>query len=214
MAAIDFPSSPTVGQTFTASGKEWEWDGTAWQLLSVTSSLHAATHAAAGSDPVSIAQSQVTNLTTDISAKANIASPTLTGTPAAPTAAVGNDTTQIATTAFVNAEIGNDAVTKATYTAKGDVITASASSTPVRLAVGTNGNVLTANSSATGGLEWAPAAAGATGGGTDQVFYNNDQIVTTSYSIPSGKNSISAGPVTINSGATVTIPSGSVWSVV
>lgn len=93
MAAIDFPSSPTVGQTFTASGKEWEWDGTAWQLLNVTSSLHAATHAAAGSDPVSIAQSQVTNLTTDLSAKASIESPTFTGTVVLPaTTSIGDIT--------------------------------------------------------------------------------------------------------------------------
>jgi hypothetical protein len=53
--------------------------------------------------------------------------------------------------------------------------------------------------------------AGATGGGTDQVFYNNDQVVTTNYSIPAGKNAISAGPVTINNGISVTIPNGSSW---
>lgn len=48
-----------------------------------------------------IAQSQVTNLTTDLAAKAPIASPSFTGTPTAPTATVGTNTTQIATTAFV-----------------------------------------------------------------------------------------------------------------
>ena len=46
--------------------------------------------------------------TTDISAKADIASPTFTGTPAAPTATAGTNTTQIATTEFVNAEIASD----------------------------------------------------------------------------------------------------------
>lgn len=45
---------------------------------------------------------------TQLNAKANLASPTFTGTPAAPTAAVGTDTTQLATTAFVNAEISGD----------------------------------------------------------------------------------------------------------
>ena len=54
---------------------------------------------------IQIAESQVTNLTGDLNAKAPIASPTFTGTPNAPTAATGTDTTQIATTAFVNAEI-------------------------------------------------------------------------------------------------------------
>jgi hypothetical protein len=56
--------------------------------------------------PVSTAQQTALDL------KANLASPTLTGTPAAPTATVGTNTTQIATTAFVNAEIANDAPTK------------------------------------------------------------------------------------------------------
>ena len=44
-----------------------------------------------------------------ISSKADIASPTFTGTPAAPTAAAGSNTTQIATTAFVIAERTNTA---------------------------------------------------------------------------------------------------------
>lgn len=45
---------------------------------------------------------------TQLDAKAALASPTFTGTPAAPTAAAGTNTTQLATTAFVNAEISAD----------------------------------------------------------------------------------------------------------
>ena len=48
-----------------------------------------------------ITESQVTNLTIDFGLKAPLASPTFTGTPAAPTATVGTNTTQLATTAFV-----------------------------------------------------------------------------------------------------------------
>lgn len=140
--------------------------------------------------------------------------PALSGTPTAPTAAVGTNTTQIATTAFVNAEISNDAILKTIVDDKGDLIVATANNTISRLAVGENGYVLVADSAEPTGVKWAIAQAGATGGGTDQVFYNNDQNVTTSYSIPSLKNSMSAGPITINSGATVTVPSGSVWTVV
>ena len=46
--------------------------------------------------------------TADITNKAGLASPTFTGTPAAPTASQGTNTTQVATTAFVNAEIAAD----------------------------------------------------------------------------------------------------------
>lgn len=79
------------------------WNGTEWVTLP------AATKASVGlpnvddtSDadkPVSTAQQTALDL------KANLASPTLTGTPTAPTAATGTNTTQIASTAFVNAEI-------------------------------------------------------------------------------------------------------------
>ena len=51
--------------------------------------------------------------TADITNKANLASPTFTGTPAAPTASQGTNTTQVATTAFVNAEIAADTAAKA-----------------------------------------------------------------------------------------------------
>ena len=108
----------------------------------------------------------------------------------------------------------NSFILKSLLDAKGDLIAASANDTPARLAAGTNGYVLTADSAEATGLKWALAAAGATGGGTDQVFYNNDQSVTTSYSIPSGRNSMTAGPITIGSGAVVTVPSGSAWVVV
>lgn len=52
------------------------------------------------------------------------------------------------------------------------------------------------------------------GSGTDQVFVENDQTVTTSYTIPGTKNAMSTGPVTINSGATVTVSSGARYVVI
>ena len=54
---------------------------------------------------------------------------------------------------------------------------------------------------------------GARGGSTDDVFYENSQIITTSYTVTSNKNAMSAGPITINSGAVITVPSGSRWIV-
>ena len=60
----------------------------------------------------------------------------------------------------------------------------------------------------------AASGGGATGGGSDAIFWNNGQTVTTSYSIPSTTNAGTFGPVTISSSATVTIPSSSSWTVV
>lgn len=54
---------------------------------------------------IQIAESQVTDLTTHLGEKAPLASPALTGTPTAPTAALGTNDTQIATTAFVQSAI-------------------------------------------------------------------------------------------------------------
>jgi hypothetical protein len=64
------------------------------------------------------------------------------------------------------------------------------------------------------GTAWGSIGGGATGGGTDQVFYLNGQTVNTSYSIPAGQNAGSFGPISVASGATVTVPSGSTWTVV
>lgn len=60
----------------------------------------------------------------------------------------------------------------------------------------------------------AIGGAGATGGGSDEIFYLNGINVTASYSIPSGKNAMTAGPVTVNDGVTVTVPDGSAWTIV
>lgn len=58
---------------------------------------------------------------------------------------------------------------------------------------------------------WSQIGGGATGGGGDQVFVENGVVVTTSYTFPTGKNASSVGPITIISGATVTIPDGQRW---
>lgn len=53
-----------------------------------------------------------------------------------------------------------------------------------------------------------------TGGGSDEIFWQNSQNVTTDYTVPSGKNALSAGPITIDNGITVTISANSEWSIV
>ena len=69
-------------------------------------------------------------------------------------------------------------------------------------------------SNASGTLSWGIAGAGAVGGGTNKVFWENDQTVTQNYTISTGKNAGSFGPIDIQSGVTVTINSGETWTVV
>lgn len=54
----------------------------------------------------------------------------------------------------------------------------------------------------------------ASGTGSDSVFYENDKVVTQSYTITSGRNAMVAGPLTINTGVVVTIPTGSTLTIV
>jgi len=84
---------------------------------------------------------------------------------------------------------------------------------------GSNGQVLTKQSGGTGGLLWADASGGgAVGGGSDKIFMENGQTVTTNYTIGTefgaACNALSAGPITINNGITVTIDSGDYWTIV
>ena len=61
------------------------------------------------------------------------------------------------------------------------------------------------------GGEWGQLGGGATGGGGDEVFVENARVVTTNYTLSTGKSAESVGPITINSGVTVTIPSDERW---
>ena len=58
---------------------------------------------------------------------------------------------------------------------------------------------------------WAQIGGGATGAGGDQVFVENGVTVTANYTLSTNKNAMSVGPITINSGVTVTVPSGQRW---
>lgn len=76
-------------------------------------------------------------------------------------------------------------------------------------------NFTDGTSQTTAGVSGSPGGGGgATGGSTDQIFYLNDVTVTTDYILASSKNAGTFGPVTINSGVTITVPAGSTWSIV
>ena len=52
------------------------------------------------------------------------------------------------------------------------------------------------------------------GAGTDRAFFLNDKVILSSYEIPAEKNAVTFGPVQVAAAKTVTIPSGSVWTIV
>jgi hypothetical protein len=61
------------------------------------------------------------------------------------------------------------------------------------------------------GTAWGAVGGGATGGGGDEVFIENNKNVTVNYTIPGTKNAMTTGPITINDGITVTVSDGARW---
>lgn len=142
----------------------------------------------------------------------------------------GDDTLKIrnaANNAYINvstvggigtANLGLAPTASPTFT--GDVTISS--TTALRLPVGTtnqrsgsaaNGDIrynsTTSSFEGYAGGAWGAIGGGATGGGSDAVFYENSLTVTTSYTITANSGAHAVGPLTINSGQTVTVPSSS-----
>ncbi len=109
----------------------------------------------------------------------------------------GNVTLSLDTTAVIQPTV---------FAAKGDILSASANDTPVILtAASTNGYILTIDSTTTSGLAWSTPPV--------DLLSLSKQTLSSDYTIESGYNANSVGPVTIASGITITIPSGAVWLV-
>ena len=76
--------------------------------------------------------------------------------------------------------------------------------------------ILTATSFSGDGssLSNLPAGAPVGGASTNTVFFENAKEVAVNYQITSTKNAMSAGPIAINAGIAVTVPSGCSWTIV
>ena len=94
-------------------------------------------------------------------------------------------------------------------TTTGDLILGNGVNSATRLAIGANTYVLTSNGTT---ASWSAPA----GGGSNITtfgLWENSKTISANYSITSGNSATSAGPITINSGVSVTVPSGSRWVV-
>ena len=70
-------------------------------------------------------------------------------------------------------------------------------------------------------MEWTTAAAGAKGGGTNKVFWENEQTIDYNYTVTNNHNALTAGPVTVaatgngdGSAVVVTVGDGETWPVI
>lgn len=158
--------------------------------------------------------------------RAPLASPTFTGNPAAPTQAPGDNTTKLATTAFVTAA---DLVLTGNINAKDALNVKKTSNTGIALLP--SGTEAQRDVAPTiGGMRFSTTLSGwegwngsnwtSIGGGqmygqalVKAIFYNS-QTIGENLTVKVGENGGTFGPVTINNGFTVTVEAGSVWSVV
>lgn len=116
------------------------------------------------------------------------------------TQSVGNNTTNIATTAFVNAEISNDAIVKSLLTTTGDIIYASAASTPARLAAGTSGYFLKSNGAAAPSWSAVTVPVGVTAGSTTTSTWINYNGTTAGAGLWDGGTTAPSGTTRLNYG--------------
>ena len=108
-----------------------------------------------------------------------------------------------------------------TFTTSGTILDGSGIKVSTGATISPIGNasftgILTASSFIGDGssLSNLPAGAPVGGASTNTVFFENDTAVAVNYQITSGKNAMSAGPIAINAGIAVTVPSGSSWTIV
>jgi hypothetical protein len=99
-------------------------------------------------------------------------------------------------------------VDESLFDVKGDILVASADNTPAKLGVGTNGYILTANSSATNGIEWAAAPISLPSQTGNSGKYLTTDGSTASWGTVSSYSAPTIGSTSIASGATVTTIAG------
>ena len=190
-----------------AQGDVLFYGGTDYERLAAGTSGQFLKTQGAGADPIWGTVSTDPTMGGDISGTASNAQIAANAVGASELANNAVDTAAIVDNAVTGAKIAM------TSDAQGDVLFYGGTDYE-RLAAGTSGYFLKTLGSGADPA-WAEVPAGApTGGGTEKVFYENENSVDTDYTLTTNYNAVSAGPVTVASGITVTVPSGSTWVVV
>jgi len=163
----------------------------------------------------------------------DITSPVVNGGTAVSSTLTLQSTSGVGATDSIALKVGNNGATTALSVATTGIVTLPTTSA-LKLPAGTTAQqpsgvtgMIRFNTTDTtfegyNGSAWAGIGGGAVGGGvnasvstyTDQVFLLNSKTVQSNYTIPTNDNAGSFGPITVNSGVTVTVPSGSTWSIV
>jgi len=147
--------------------------------------------------------------------------PIVYGGTSASSSLVLQSTSGVGTIDVIEMRVGNNGATTALSIANSGIVSLPTTGA-VTVPVGTTGqqptgatgmlrfNTTTGSFEGYNGTVWGSIGGGAVNG----IFWENDQTVTTNYTITAGKNAGTFGPISINSGVTVTVPSGSVWTIV
>ena len=179
-----------------AQGEVLYYDGTDYTRLAAGTNGQALTTGGAGANPT------WTTISTDPSMGGD-----LSGT-------ASNAT--IVADAVTTAKILDNNVTLAKIAdgTQGGTLYFGASGAPAELAAGTSGKFLKTQGTGANPI-WDDVPAGApTGAGGDKVFFENEQSVTTDYTLTAGYNAVTAGPCAVASGVTVTLTGTSAWVIV
>lgn len=238
MASINFPSSPSINDIFTVGDTSFQWDGVAWNVIPGT--IGGAT-VTISSTPSSSPlhgdlwwNSQDANLylyyVDEDSSQWITAAHGVQGKPGTTIAsevtydnAISGLTASNIKTAIDEVQANIESTDSALDAAKVDkTATTGSAEIPAgtelqRDATPSAGyfrfNIDLGKFEGYNGTAWGSVGGGATGGGSDEIFIQNDQVVTTNYTIPVGKNAMSTGPITIDTGVAVSVSTGSRWIV-
>ena len=180
-----------------------------------TSAAAAATSATNAATSATAAGTSATNASSSATAAAASATSASTSATAASTSATNASAS--ATAAAASAASNNPAtlVNRTSGTGSAIVPTGTAAQRDVSPAAGYfRFNADIGKFEGYNGTAWGSVGGGATGGGADEVFIQNGKTVTTNYTIPSTRNAMSVGPVTVSAGITVTVSSDARYVVI